>query len=231
MKQKVLKIIAFWGVMMSKGRGIRHDPSVFKTSGHICKHCSFAHINNVLRPWSAFCTQKHSFQQNRKSTFTEAEKLTLCYSLGKQHLHAVTCRHKGRSSAPDLIPTTFPFSSCFWETSSTQKWVNNFCPPAHFDRPSSLQSTPRFQGQVTTLFTWSGEEKASQSPPHCGRQIHPSISSSLVLQGRSPPLHKGQLTPVWALLPYNHTGMEPYSSTICHLLKLTENLKACNRIW
>lgn len=216
---------------MSK-RGIRHDPSAFKTSGHICKHCSFAHMNNVLRPWSAFCTQKHSFQQNRKhSTFTGAEKLALCYSLGKQDLHAVTCRHYGRSSAPDIIPTTFSFSSCLGETSSVQKWVTNFCPPAHFGRLSSLQSTPRFQGEVTTPFTCSGEEKALQSPPHCGRKIHPSISSSLVLQGRLPPGQKGLPMPVQALLPSTHTGMEPYPSTICELLKLAENLRGCNRIW
>lgn len=77
----------------------------------------------------------------------------------------------------------------------------------------------------------SGKEKASQSPPHCGRQIYPYISSSLVLQGRLPPLQKGLLMPLRALLPSTHTGMEPYPSTICDLLKLAENLKGCNRIW
>lgn len=147
------------------------------------------------------------------------------------HSHLQTLRQKLflflKRKLEDLIPTTFPFSSYFWETSSVQKWVNNF----YLDRPSSLQSTSRFQGQVTTLFMCSGEEKASQSPPHCGRQIHPSIRSSLVLQGRLPPLHKGLLMPVWTLLPTTHTGMEPYSSPICELLKLAENWKSCNRNW
>lgn len=175
----------------------------------------------MLRPWSAFCTQKHSFQQNRKqSTFTEAEKLALCYSLGKQRLHTVTCRHYGTSSAPDVIPTTFPFSSCFWESSSVQKWVNNFYPPAHFGRLSSFQSTSRFQGELTTPFYtfWRGK----------------SIAVSTTLWEADPPFHQQQsgsarevtttaertahaCLGIAAIYPYWHGAL---LSTTCDLLEL-----------
>lgn len=77
-----------------------------------------------------------------------------------------------------------------------------------------------------TLFTCSGEEKAMHSPPHCGRQIHPSISSSLVLRGRLPPLQKGPLMPVWALLPSSILAQSPAQAPFVIYLSLLKMWRA-----
>lgn len=65
-----------------------------------------------------------------------------------------------------------------------------------------------------------------QSPPNCGRQIHPSISSSLVLQGRLPTLQKGLLMPVWALLPSSILAWSPTQAPFVIYLSLLKNWKA-----
>lgn len=143
-KEKALKITAshsLSGGLMSKGGGIRHDPSGFKTNGHICKHCAFAHANNVLRPWSAFYTQKHSFSQHRtQSTLTEAEELAFTAPWASAISTLSPTENKGET-APALIPNTSPFSSRFWKTLpklSLDAKVNSFCParsPLHSRAP------------------------------------------------------------------------------------------------
>lgn len=135
------------------------------------------------------------------------------------HLRTLRKRLCSRSNSH-----TFPFPSHFWETSSVQKWVGNFCPRTHFGRLSSLQSTPRFQGQVTTLFMCSGEENAvttklwEADPP-----FHQQQSGSA---RRLPTLQKGLLMPVWALLPSSILAWSPTQAPFVIYLSLLKNWRA-----
>lgn len=201
-KEKALKITAshsLSGGLMSKGGGIRHDPSGFKTNGHICKHCAFAHANNVLRPWSAFYTQKHSFSQHRtQSTLTEAEELAFAAPWASAISTLSPTENKGET-APALIPNTSPFSSRFWKTLpklSLDAKVNNFCParsPLHSRAPRGERGGTQGAGcpmgsrAAVSAAAWVAAPHPHQPRSGFARQATPQ--------------QEGPLMPVWALLP------------------------------